>query len=147
MTNILDVEEKYHLVIHKIEKRKNYVVLYGKDHDYFLMDKNVSKEKIWEFFQKINYSYVLFPLSDSNDSYELYPYYEDIDEDFISKGEEIIDALSFLHRKSLSEEEVEENEVFEFYQMIRERITSLQEYYENFQNKIEEYSFPRVDYY
>lgn len=146
MIDIHECISKYHLMIDKVEKISNFIILHGNTNKYLLKMKSGSKKELFDSFDKIHYSYYVPLLSDEIDPYELYPYYDEEETNISAKGEKIVDALSSLHEKSKYEDN-DENFITSLYEELKEKIANVQSYYENLQEYIEQFSFPRVDYY
>jgi len=146
MTSLSECIVKYHLVVDKIKKTSHYTVLYGRK-NYLWKEKDSSKKELFSYFESIGYPYYLPQLNDYNDAYELYDYFEDEIENSSLKGKRLIEVLSFLHSKSMYYEDINENTLQNIYEKIKKKIQDTQKYYEDLHNYIEQFSFPRVDYY
>lgn len=146
MNNISLCIDTFHLQIHKIEKKKNYIILYGKDKKYLLKEKSINKE-IYEYLKTIEYPYFVPIINNEMDPYTLSIYVDEVTNDDILKGKKIIEALLYIHNKSIYEETLTENEKKGIYEKIKKVLEEKERYYEELQNYIEEFSFPRVDYY
>lgn len=147
MINLEECCKKYSIFPKKIKKTSSFTILYEEDATYLLKEKDSFKKELFSYLESIHYPYYLPLLNDYDDSYELYPYLEDKVADFQVKGKQIIQAMSFLHLKSMYIEELDLNKRKELYDGIDKRIEELRVYYENLQDYITQFSFPRVDYY
>ena len=147
MINLEECFKEWNLTPYKIEKFDSYVVLYGEDGNYLIKEKDSSKKELFEFLESIHYPYYLPLISSYQDSYELYPYYDDNTSFLPTKGKELLAAFSLLHMESMYVEDVSEDEIREIYEEIQNKITSVFEYYSKLQDFMEEFSFPRIDYY
>ena len=146
MNDLYDCISKYHLSINKIKKTSHYTILYGKE-NYLWRKKIHSKKELFDYFERIEYPYYLPILNDYEDSYELYPYFDAKIDDKFLKGQKMIEAISFLHNKSMNYENMSEKDILDIYENIDKKIQDTQKYYEDLQDYIEQFSFPRVDYY
>ena len=127
----------------KIAFFPNYCLIYTYDNIYYFIEKD---DNILSFLRKIDFIYVLSPIH-SISSYGLFPYYRDL-YNSLEKGKKMMEAISFLHQKTLQRVELTENEKKEIYQDISSRIEKEINYYLDFQDRMEEIdSFPRLDYY
>ena len=127
----------------KISFFPNYCLIYTYDNIYYFIEKD---EDILSFLRKIDFIYVLSPIH-SISFYGLFPYYSDLYSS-LEKGKKMMEAISFLHQKTLQRVELTENEKKEIYQDISSRIEKEINYYLDFQDRMEEIdSFPRLDYY
>lgn len=127
----------------KIAFFPNYCLIYTYDNIYYFIEKD---DNILSFLRKIDFIYVLSPIH-SISTYGLFPYYRDL-YNSLEKGKKMMEAISFLHQKTLQRVELTENEKKEIYQDISSRIEKEINYYLDFQDRVEEIdSFPRLDYY
>ena len=145
MINIQECSIKYHISPQKIEKKGSYIILHEKNQSYLLKEKKSSKTELFSYFEKISYPYYISPISLEEEDYEIYPYLEE--KTGTNKAAQLIEALSILHKESVKEESFSKKEKETLYQEIKKEITECLEYYENLQEYIHQFSFPRVDYY
>ena len=145
MINIQKCLEKYSISPKKIEKEKSYILLYEEENIYLLKEKKSSKKELFSKFREISYPYYVPLISKEEDDYELYPYIKD------KEGHEkdiiLVEALANLQKDTLKEMEFSKEEKEELYQELEKKITECLDYYENLQDYIHHFSFPRVDYY
>ena len=145
MINIQNCLEKYSISPKKIEKEDSYILLYEKENTYLLKEKKSSKKELFSYFQEISYPYYVPLISLEEDDYELYPYIED--KECHEKDIMLVEALANLQKESLKEVDFSKEEKEKFYQKLEKQITECWDYYENLQDYIHHFSFPRVDYY
>ncbi|MBQ6134708.1 MAG: hypothetical protein IJI60_00130 [Bacilli bacterium] len=145
MIDIQKCLEKYSISPKKIQKEDSYIILYEEKNTYLLKEKKSSKKELFSYFQEISYPYYVPLISSEEDDYELYTYIED-------KGDHekdiiLVEALANLQKESLKEVDFSKEEKEEFYQKLEKKITNCLDCYENLQDYIHHFSFPRVDYY
>lgn len=146
MIKIKECCEKYDISPTKIEKHPLYIILYTKEKTYLLKEKDSSKKELFSYLESIHYPYYHSPQNELEDSYELYEYEEE-KMDSQTKGHEIMKALGLLHQKTMITQDIEEEDRKEQYEKINGKIEEIRRYYQSLQEYIEQFSFPRVDYY
>ena len=147
MINVSEVCKKYSISVKKVKYFESYYLLFSNNNVYLLKQSDCNLKKLFRYFKKISYPYYLKNINSDDDSYELYIYYEDNEKDLLSKGKEIINAISYLQLKSIFYEELLEKEFNNLYENILHDIDYQMKYYLDLHDYIESFSFPRVDYY
>lgn len=150
MINISECVEYYGLDIKKREYIDDYIILYcADDKKYLLKNKDSNKEELFNYLKSINYRYYLDIINSYNDSYELYPYYEDKINDNYNKCKEIINALISLHLNSFSYINLNNNGDFirQIYEEYNSKIDITMKYYLDLQDYIDEMDFLLPQYY
>ena len=138
---------KYSINIKRVEYHKDYIIVEADDSKKYLLKEKGNSKELFDYFNRIHYSYYLPLISDLDDSIEIYRYYDEISNDIEIKSKEMISSLISLQNKSFYYEEVGEEEFKKIYDNFHRQITDLMEYYYRLNDFIEEFSFPRIDYY
>jgi len=147
MSNISDCCRKYSIKAKQVKRWNNYIIIYGEDGSYLLKEKDNDKEKLYSTLESIQYPYYLPLLNSYQDSYELYPYFEEEVYDNNIKSKEFLKGLILLHKESIYYDDVSNIDINDFYDKIRKDIDEQLQFYLNLQNNIEVEGFPRIDYY
>ena len=103
--------------------------------------------KLFSYFEDIQYQYYLKKINEDIDPYSLYLYPMDGEKDFDSVGVKLIEAITNLQLKTVYDEEMSNEEFESIYQKIVDDIDYQMKYYLDWQDYIENFSFPRIDYY
>ena len=106
MISILECCSKHSIKLKHIKRWNNYIILYGENGTYLLKEKDNNKEKLYSTLESIQYPYYLPLLNSNQDSYELYPYYEEEVYDNNIKSKEFLKGLILLHKESIYNDEV-----------------------------------------
>lgn len=146
MINIEKVCRKYSISLKKVEYYDSYFLLFSDDNIYLLKEKSFD-EKLFSYFERIGYSYYLKKINEDIDPYLLYLYPMDIKNNGAVTGKELIRGITDLQLKTVYEEEISEEEFENIYKTILNDIDYQMKYYLDLQDYIEEFSFPRIDYY
>ncbi len=135
MNEILD---KYSISIHKISKYLNYSIIEDyQNKKYLIKIKDSNLDKIFSYLKEMDYPYYVPFLNDKNDSYQIYPYYEDHIYDNSYKGKEIINAICDLELKSMEYHDYSLEQLKEYYDQKVKELDDLMNYYLSLQETIE----------
>ncbi len=137
-----DVINKYLSNITKISYINSNVYIETCTNNYIVLDKKIDKNKLFDFFRKVDFKYFKYPLN--NDSYEIYLLSDDYD---VNKVSEIdlnmfIDCLSLLHKKTMNYEVISDDDFNKLYNYLYLKIDDTYKYYLRLQSRIEEKKFP-----
>lgn len=137
-----DVINKYLSNITKISYINSNVYIETCTNNYIVLDKKIDKNKLFDFFRKVDFKYFKYPLN--NDSYEIYLLSDDYD---VNKVSEIdlnmfIDCLSLLHKKTMNYEVISDDDFNKLYNYLHLKIDDTYKYYLRLQSRIEEKKFP-----
>ena len=146
MSNLLECCHKYNIYISKIKYFNSYIIIYSGNKLYFVSKLELINSELIEYFKNIDYNYFL-SLIGIYDNFYLYSYCEEIKINEQKKAEKFISALGELHKKSMSDEIVTTDDITVLYQSIDRKIKDLEKYYFDLQNRIEEDSFLKIDFY
>ena len=128
-----------------IRRINNYVIIETIDNNYLIKRKGIDKEKVFSYLDSVDCSFYLPYLELINDKYELYIFYDDRENDY-SKGIELINALSKIHLKTMSEVLYTSEITKEIYDKQLSKIESLKKYYFDLQDFLDESTILRPDY-
>lgn len=104
---------------------------------YVLKDKKNNIRDIYEYLNAKKYYNYLPLLNNYEDNYEIYPFIETVKEESSDKGVSLIYALSMLHIKTTTYEEINLDEIKKVYENTLEKIDYLYKYYLDLQDYIE----------
>ena len=128
---------QYFIEIEKITKYQNYIIIEDiHKKQYLVKVKDSNKEIILSFFKEIDFSYYVPLLNDYEDSYEIYPYYEDHVGDSSYKAKELIHALIDLQLKSMDYQEYSLEQLKEYYENKVLELDELMNYYSKLNDTI-----------
>lgn len=116
----------------KIVERNNKKYLYKV--------KRNNKEELFNYLRIKGFTNFLSPL-EVTDQYEIYSYIDEVDMPKEDKAIELVNTLSFLHIKTTTYQEVNQEKVKEIYTNIKNEITYLKNYYLDLQDFIETREF------
>ena len=136
---------KYSLSVQKIQYCSHYILIYTEKQIYLFLENDIQRNHIFSLFKEINYPFYQQAINQDDDTYGLYLFHEDQFIDF--KGKIMIQALAYLHQKTLSINSYSEQQLLDLYHSIQKKIQSVLDYYENLLDYIQSFSFPRIDYY
>ena len=135
------------ILIKKIKYINNYIVVYDDKNSMFLLNLKFNRNKdIFDYFDRIYYHNYLPLLNNYQDNYELCNYYDDKFDDKI-KVKNIMDVLIDLHKKSITFFDISKEWLNDLYNSKLKEINNLMNYYLDLQDYIEQFAFPRWDYY
>lgn len=140
MNSIFELCNNNNINIEKFEYINNNIVIISDNKKYLIKKKNNKELELFKYFESINYNYYL-NIIDSNNDYILCNYYDNNSEILEDK---MIEVISSLHLKTMHTKEINSELL---YKDISDKIDNLMTYYLELQDYIEEFSFPRLDYY
>ena len=114
--------------------------------EFLVTPKCNDKSKIFDYLEKKDFPFFLPMRNSTSDSYEVYPYVDD-DMEPADKAVDLIHILSLLHIKTTSYREVQMGSIKEIYEKTLQQIDSLNEYYHQLQDEIEEHVYMAPDEY
>lgn len=139
MNDLRKVTEKYHFHIHGVKRQGNVEILNTDSGRYVLKKKRRDDLKdIFRYLKGRQFLNFVDSISDEEDEYDIYPYYEN---SFLTEEERIIELvhlMSFLHNKTTSFQKISLDEVKEFYETETEKLNYLEKYYEMLRLQSEE---------
>ncbi len=104
---------------------------------FVIKEKKSNLKEIYDYLNVKKYYSYLPITNDYNDSYELYPFVEEVNTDNSSKAVDMVYELAMLHVKTTTYEEVNLDEIKKLYEETNKRIDYLYKYYLDLQDYIE----------
>ena len=104
---------------------------------FVIKEKKSNLKEIYDYLNIKKYYSYLPITNDYNDSYELYPFVEEVNTDNSSKAVDMVYELAMLHVKTTTYEEVNLDEIKKLYEETNKRIDYLYKYYLDLQDYIE----------
>ena len=104
---------------------------------FVIKEKKSNLKEIYDYLNVKKYYSYLPITNDYNDSYELYPFVEEVNTDNSSKAVDMVYELAMLHVKTTTYEEVNLDEIKKLYEDTNKRIDYLYKYYLDLQDYIE----------
>lgn len=147
MNNHICKLKNYLSLIDKIEYHSSYCIVYSQEKTYYFKEIDYDIQKIYNYFQIIDFSYFAPLINSYQDSFLLCHYSKDGLLEKQKKGEKLIQVLSSLHNKSSISKNYEKNEKKKVYDHFFSIINRSTKYYLDLQDYIEEFDFPPPAYY
>ena len=140
MSDFSAVFDKIPISIKGVHHKSKYSVIESTDSHYYLVLKKDKVDKDLILYLK-SLSIVNSPLYEIGE-FEIYPYFfQNI------SSYPLVDALCLLQNKTIVVERLSHSTKSIIYQELTNQIQNYIHYYEEIQNHIESFSFPKIDYY
>lgn len=140
--------QKYLKDVLKIIKYKDYIILEDRDgKKYYILKGNKEVEDVYSYLEEIQYPYSVDYINNIEESYLLFPYYEDSINDISYKAKILIEGILFLQLKSIEYRDVSSELISEMYDKSVRKLDSLMEYYNTLQDTIEKGPFSPSTYF
>ena len=147
MKKIISLLKQYNIEIDKIEKRNNYYIIYSNNKKYSVLKKVGDINKIYSYFNSINYQYYIRSINSLEDNYLLFLFNDDITNDSVVKGKKEVIALAKLQKSSAFLEDSDDSILDKIYHDIKEKIVKTRDFYMSLQDKIDEANYILPAYY
>ena len=137
MISVKKVLNNHNFHINNISYKNNSKILETDEGKFILKSKRTNKEQLFNYLKDRNFNNFLPLENNSNEPYELYRF---INETTISPQDKAIDLkyiLSMLHIKTTTYEEINLDQIKKIYEMTKNEISSLKNYYLDLQDYIE----------
>lgn len=133
--NKRELFDKYSLEPVSIKKKNKIEIINTKDSRYVLKSKN--NFNIYNYLRLKNFNNFIYPLTDSDDSYEITEYIDDIDVPIEQRIEDLIYLTSILHIKTTFYKNTDIDYIKEIYEEQVKKQEYLYKYYLSLQDMIE----------
>ena len=130
------LEEK-NLSLNNIGYKGHSIVIFTDKGKFVLKEKKNDLREIHNYLNVKKYHNYLPIINDYSDSFEIYPFIEEVSVSNSSKAMDMIYELSMLHIKTTTYEEINLDEVKKLYEDTNKRIEYLYKYYLDLQDYIE----------
>ena len=142
MNDIRNIVDRYNLRINKYTKKNNNVLLDTDKGKYFIKEKKVDKEDLFNYLNTKKFINYIGPYDYFDKKYEIYKYLDEIKIDNNDKAQDIIYLASILHNKTSFYKRITKDEIKKEYEEFIQRINNLTLYYEKLKSTIEEKTYP-----
>ncbi len=134
-----DLIHKYHLYPKKYTIVNSAKIIETEDKTYVWKPKQRNDSAhLYQYLLSRNFTYFPNPVNNLlEDAYELYPYIEDFPVPKEQKAIDLVHLLSLLHNKTTFYQEIDLDDIKNFYEETRSRLNYLENYYGDLQNMIE----------
>lgn len=136
MNSIKNIIDKYDLSVRKIEEKKNIKILNTDKGKYVLKSSFQRENGLYEYLQNKNFEYMLD--KEELDSYDIFPYIDEVNQEKGEKAIDLVFILSILHNKTLFYRKIVLDNVKEIYEDYDSKINYLNYYYHDLQDVIEQ---------
>lgn len=133
--NKREVLDKYQLKPVSYKKRKKVDIITTKDARYVLKPSN--NQNIYDYLKIRNFTNFAYPLTESDDNYEITEYIDDIDVPDEQRIEDLIYLTSILHTKTTFYKNVDVDYIKKIYEEQLKLQEQLYNYYSSLQDMIE----------
>lgn len=136
MNSIKNIVDKYDLSVRKIEEKKNIKILNTDKGKYVLKNSFQRENGLYEYLQNKNFDFLLD--KEELDSYDIFPFVDEINQEKGEKAIDLVFILSILHNKTLFYRKIVMDKVKETYEDYDAKINYLNYYYHDLQDVIEQ---------
>lgn len=137
MNNYKKYFENNNIPILNISYKNKSKIINTPNKKYLIKNKIINHKKIYDYLNIKEYYNYLPQINDYSNSYEIYPYIEEIEITDSEKANILISLISMLHTKTTTYEEITLDEIKERYEDISNKIDYLYKYYLDLQDYIE----------
>lgn len=127
--------EKYNILPLGIKKKNKIEIINTKDNKYILKAGN--NTNIYDYLQIKNFNNFIYPITDSNDRYEITEYIDDIEVPMEQRIEDLIYLTSILHVRTTFYKNIDIDYIKEIYEEQLKKQEYLYNYYLGLQDIIE----------
>ena len=106
--------EKYNILPLGIKKKNKIEIINTKDNKYILKAGN--NTNIYDYLQIKNFNNFIYPITDSNDRYEITEYIDDIEVPMEQRIEDLIYLTSILHVRTSFDKNIDLDYIKEIYE-------------------------------
>lgn len=139
MCKTTDLINKYNIYPKKHTRIKSIKIIKTEQESYVIKQKKRSdKSQVYQYLLSRSYNHFPAPVNNiAQDSYEIYPFIEEVFTPKEQKAIDMIYLISLLHNKTTFYKEIDLDEIKSFYEETATQLEYLSNYYNDLQNAIE----------
>lgn len=142
MNNIKNLLTKYNYRVDKLTVNNNIRIINTQNGKYVLKEKkNKDTRELFRYLNSKGFNNYLDYINDDQDSFMIFPYIDEVEEELASRANDIIILDSLLHNKTTFYKSFTSEEVKTYYENKMDYIDTLINYYDNLRLVCEEQKF------